>query len=537
MTNLSNRLTVFLITSGKDPNYQACLNALKNQDCKFKLNVIRDIRPMSKAFQEMLDRCTTPYYIQCDSDMILNRNAIKFMYDNIEGNHTKSKESMHAYMLRDVHLDMSIYGIKIYKYDNFKKYPYNLNHPSCEMEQLERMEKDGYFYNLKEQVVGEHSPHWTNETIFERYYNLMEKFKIYRYVWMEKLPNKLWEKLKTAPTKLNMYAFAGALSSIFSDKVMDEEKDFAIKRKDYGALLSYFDQPHQCTLYITYNCNHKCHFCYREHQDMQKAPDMTPEIVDTIRCKFPSIKGFCLCGFGEPLASPNLISILKKLKSANKYVGIITNGSLIKKKFSELCGWYKPDYISVSLNANTKEEHEKATGVKTFDKVIEGIKLLVKSPIPIYISSVVTTENLNKVPDLIRFVKGLGVKTLHLHNLLPHFDESKDNKFWDLVLTTKYKRYIDQWKNLPESDIVKIYPTLIDKSGGQNACDFPWYSLAVNGNGDISYCNSVFPCNSKYGNIKDFVVWNSQAAKKFRDKFCKGNISHCRKCFRNWKVR
>ena len=71
------------------------------------------------------------------------------------------------------------------------------------------MKADGYIHAIKETVVGEHSPHWTNESIFERYYNLMEKFKIYRYIWMERLPKILWNKVKEDPTDLNLNALAG----------------------------------------------------------------------------------------------------------------------------------------------------------------------------------------------------------------------------------------------------------------------------------------------------------------------------------------
>ena len=86
---------------------------------------------------------------------------------------------MVCYQLLDVRLNFKIYGVKIYKYEAFKNYPYNLNHPSCEVEQLNRMKKDGYIFNddfkgigLVPQVIGKHSPKWTERTIFERYYNL-----------------------------------------------------------------------------------------------------------------------------------------------------------------------------------------------------------------------------------------------------------------------------------------------------------------------------------------------------------------------------
>lgn len=534
MKDLTNLLTVFVIIAGQDPNEKTCLLALKNQTCGFTLNVIRNYMPLSKAFQEMLNRCKTPYFIQCDVDMILNRNAVEKMYDEIEGNMSNPNTAMHCYLLKDVHLNKDIYGIKIYKYDIFVKYPFNVKHPSCEVEQLDRMKLDGYIHEIREELVGEHSPHWTNESIFERYYNLMEKFKIYKYIWMERLPKTLWDKVKKNPTDLNINALAGALASIYSDKTMDKEKDKRLKNKDYGRLLGFLENPHQVTLYMTSNCNYHCNFCLRQHDKIEKADEMTPEMVDNIMAKFPEINGYCLCGFGDPILSTHLIPVLEKLKAANKFVGIITNGSTLHHKMNKIRGWYKPDYISVSLNCHNQEEHEKTTGTETWKRVLSNIKLLVASPIEAYVSAVVTKENKKYIPELIKLVHGLGVKTLHLHNLLPHFNGDGEEWFLANVLTSVDIKEIETWKRLPEASIVKIYPTVVEPNNSCGTCCFPWYSFAVNGNGSLSFCNSVLPCDAKWGNIKDFVVWNSDIAQKFRDDFSNGKIEPCKSCFRNW---
>jgi len=399
------------------------------------------------------------------------------------------------------------------------------------------MKNDGYDIRFQSEILGEHSPHWTNESIFERYYNLMEKFKIYRYIWTEKLPKKLIDKIKENPTDLNIYAFAGALASIFSEATMNEEKDFRKKRKEYGKLLSFLEEPHQATLYVGNTCNFKCDWCFRQHEELEEAPDMTPELASKVIAKFPNIKGICLCGFSETLTSKNLIPILTVLKKANKYVGLITNGSLITQRFNEINGWYRPDYISVSLNAHNAEEHEKITHTKTWNTVLEGIQRIVNSNIECYVSSVITLQNIKYVPEFLKLVKSLGVTTVHLHNLLPHFtNQENDTYFWSNVLQTEHQYLINSLKQLPEATIVKGWPILIDKSGGQNACYFPFYSLSVNGNGSISYCNSVLPANKKYGNINDYVVFNSKEAQQFRNDFCNGKLPHCKMCFRNWNM-
>ena len=356
-------------------------------------------------------------------------------------------------------------------------------------------------------------------------------------MWIEKLPKKLFDGIKKNPTDLNIFAFAGCLASIYSDKTMNEEKDFRKKRIEYGRLQSFLEEPHQATLYVGNVCNFKCDFCFNRYKKSEKYKDMTVDLTNKAIAKFPQIKGFCLCGFAEPLTSKNLISILIALKSANKFIGIITNGSLIIKRFNEISGWYKPDYISISLNAHNAQEHEKITATKTWNDVIEGIKRVVNSNIECYVSSVITQKNIKYIPEFLKLVKSLRVKTVHLHNLLPHFTNKKDDAyFWSNVLQIKHQSLVDELKKLPEADIVKKWPVLIDESGGRNACSFPWYSFSVNGNGSLSICNSVLPADQKYGNINDPVIWNNDELRKFRDDFCNQNLSHCKMCFRNFDM-
>lgn len=535
MLDLSKELTVFIITVSDDVNYNECIKALQNQTVKFKLEIIKDYAPLSKAFQEMLNRCTTKYYIEVDSDMILNPDAVEKLYHKIirEAN----KCPIWCYKLLDVHLNFQIYGVKIYNFEVFKNYPYNLQHPSCEVEQLARMKKDGY--NIENicinEVIGKHSPNWTDETIFERYYNLMEKFKLFRYVWLEKLPKMLMDIYQKNPTSLNFYAIAGMLSSIYSDKVMEEEKNVNIKRKDLMRIKMFLEKPTQATLYMTPECNFNCQFCWRQHNPIEENKEATAKTVHDLLAKFPTINGVCICGFGEPLMSSQLVPVLQALKSANEFVGLITNGSLLKRRLPELIGWHQPDYISVSLNSHNKEFHKKTTGTDTWEIVLDGIRALVASPIKAYVSSVVTADSLPYVDQFLQVCKSLGIETVHLHNLLPHQAEKDDDWFWGQVLTVDHKPFIDELKKLPEASIVKLWPTLIDKEGGKQNCKFPWKTMAINGAGSLSICNSVFPCsNEMFGNINDFNTWNSAKLEKFRDDFVNKRIEACKKCFRNW---
>ena len=241
MTNLSDKVTVFVITTDKSVNYEECIKALKAQTVLFDIIVIKNFHPMPKAFQQMIERCETPYYAQVDDDMILYPNAIEKMYEAII--QSPKLVSMVAFMLKDIHLNFEISGVKIYKHQIFKKYPYKLSCLSCEVEQTNRMVKDGYYITTVQEVVGDHSPKWTNEAIFERYYNLMEKFKEFKYGWLENLPQKLWEILKSNPTQQNLFAVLGAYTSIIKKGIEHKERDFMEDKRPEFQKMNLFINP------------------------------------------------------------------------------------------------------------------------------------------------------------------------------------------------------------------------------------------------------------------------------------------------------
>ena len=540
----SKLVTAFIISSGWNPNYPACLEALKNQTVKVTIDIIKDYSPMSVAFQQMLVRCKTPYYIEVDEDMVLNPDAIEIMYKTVAAEQDK-KVAMIGFQLLDVHIDFVIYGVKIYKYDAFKNYPYNLENMSCEMEQLERMKIDGHTYKLVEQVVGRHSPLWNSELIFERYLNLMEKFKEFGYIWLESLPLKLFKIFQKDPTEINLFALLGAYTSITSaNRLQLGEKNFTNKRPEYQKMQSFLKQPTSATLYVTNKCNLKCGFCWRQHKELEDFPDMTVKTVSDFLFRFPSIQSLCICGFGEPFLCDNLLSIMQFIKNSSSqqwplygrrlFVGLITNGTLLTKKLQELSGCL-PDYISISLNAPNAGIYEKTTKSELFNEVVNGIRLSVKMGIVTYLSYVCDKQSINNVPEFLQLAKNLGVRGVHLHNLLPHFDDSENAKFWDLALTKDDLPLIEKIATLPEASIVELYPVLIAKGEVRKNCQFPWETIGINGNGSITICNSVSPPRKENGTISDYIIWQNDYCQKFREMKAGEQCDTCKKCFRNWQ--
>lgn len=547
-----NKVTVFVISCHGDPNYYDCLEALESQKPPFPVKQIRNVAPMSAAFQQMLDQCDTPYFVQCDSDMILAQGTVAHMLEIIE--QADPKVAIAAFMLQDPHLEMPIQGVKIYRHEIVAKYPYNLTTISCEKNHLDRMTEDGYTILNRMEVVGAHSPKWTPELIFERYFDLMEKWKLYGYTWLEDLHRKLFLKYMDKQSELNLYAYLGAMASVSRpERLRTREKDFRLRTKEYIMARSWHCRPTQATLYLTGRCNLKCGWCLRQGTmgEVAPAPDFDPWMVDDLLHRFPTIRAVCLCGFGETLMHPNVPEVIRRAKAHSLFINLITNGTLLAQHLPALLR-DRPNCISVSLNAANAKEHEQQSGVTgAWDKVMEAFELMAhyqrqweqscaKDPgLPVFLSRVCTAQNIDSIPEFLDLAKSLDVDGVDLHNVLPHDvgTPEKVEAFLGTVLTNQHLGKIYDFKKLPTAKFVRSWPTPIDPAHPVRRCEFIFNAIAVDGARNISICNSVWPPSPENGKTTDPKCWHNDYCEKLRLSFAGDEELHpaCRYCFRNYQ--
>lgn len=226
MRDLREEVTVFIITVG-EPSFTDAYEALTKQNCKFISETIRDVAPMSAAFQQMIDRCKTRYYVQVDADMVLHTDAISTLFDAIR----QTGEAMVCYPLYDAHIDKEILGVKIYDHEVFRHYPYT-DTQSCEMDQLARVRADGHAYSIKwgdAMVLGMHGTQYTPRGAFERYKDLIEKARTGNgNEWALELPSRFLARVVgSSASREDLWALLGALAGLTSDLSKPRgEKDF-----------------------------------------------------------------------------------------------------------------------------------------------------------------------------------------------------------------------------------------------------------------------------------------------------------------------
>lgn len=199
--------------------------------------------------------------------------------------------------------------------------------------------------------------------------------------------------------------------------------------KGAATLTSY---PWNVSVPVADLCNARCTFCTswlegRKVLDLEQLQIFEPILKRAIFIG--------LVGHGEPLAHPRFEELCARLQALLDPFAVcytITNGVFLEKLRDaidriNLCSF------SVSLNAATAETHDEIMGLgqEAFPRILDSIAHLVaipdsrrppERPAPrnnVYITMVVTKQNIGEIPAFIALGNSLGVTGIWLRSLLP----------------------------------------------------------------------------------------------------------------------
>lgn len=184
--------------------------------------------------------------------------------------------------------------------------------------------------------------------------------------------------------------------------------------------------PWNITIPVADLCNARCTFCtsWLDGREL-----ISLEQIDALEPVFRHAVFAGLVGHGEPLAHPKLSEIVDRLTRfldprASLYT--ITNGFLIDRLFDKLTALNLLSY-SISLNAASAATHDQVMGLGAdgFDTVMRGIRRLIalrdtaRPDLRVYITMVVTAQNMHEVANFVRLGNELGVAEIWIRSLLP----------------------------------------------------------------------------------------------------------------------
>jgi len=231
---------------------------------------------------------------------------------------------------------------------------------------------------------------------------------------------------------------------------------------------------------------------------------------------------------GEPYLNAYLFDFIRIAKQRNIYVATSTNGHYLDDENARKTVLSKLDYIIISVDGTDAETYQKYRRNGNFDKVIDGIRNLVKwkkelkSSRPfIAIQFLVLKTNEHQIPDIKKLGKSLGVDKVELKSA-QFYHPNENNAL--IPTNKKYCRY----RLLADG-------TYVPKNKFPNYCYRMWSTTVVTWDGKVIPCcfdkDATFP----FGDLAEQTfdeVWNSDAANKFRNDIIhnRKSIEICRNC-------
>jgi len=159
---------------------------------------------------------------------------------------------------------------------------------------------------------------------------------------------------------------------------------------------------------VTFRCNLRCRHCYvvREAEEELTTQEIF-RILDEIAeagCLWLLFTG------GEPLARNDFLDIYAYAKKRGFIITLFTNGTLITPEITDFLRRWPPFTLEITLYGITQETYERITGVPgSFERCMEGIKLLTEKKIPLKLKAIVTTLNKDELWKMKEFAKSLRV--------------------------------------------------------------------------------------------------------------------------------
>lgn len=303
----------------------------------------------------------------------------------------------------------------------------------------------------------------------------------------------------------------------------------------------------QAQIEITGKCNMHCKHCRASFDKKSDMPiDIISNIVDFAMENGGDNTEVILSG-GEPLLHKDFSDILDMLKEKKiKKLIITTNGSINIEPYLDKIKSFN-SLISISLDSINKEKHDEFRGYKgAFDKAINTIKILNNNNIKTNIRTSIIPEDIDKIPDIAKFVHNLGVKRLSISSIIPT-GRALENK--ELFMTKEEKQKFIEQVNKTRQEYLEKNMQVITSDPLRNICNECCEShmedsiviegctagitnFNVNSNGDLTPCAML---NKKVLNVFETAkeeisdkYANSEIIKNLVTRNLKGKCSNCK---------
>ncbi len=164
--------------------------------------------------------------------------------------------------------------------------------------------------------------------------------------------------------------------------------------------------PQSVDIDITDRCNLRCRYCYFFSSPADVKTDLPVEewlrfFEELKQCAVTEV---CLAG-GEPFIREDLKEILEGVIRNRMRFSILSNGTLITEDIARFLGSTpRCNYVQVSIDGASPETHDACRGGGSFEKALDGLKLLRKHNVHVAVRVTIHRRNVHELEDIARLL-------------------------------------------------------------------------------------------------------------------------------------
>ena len=178
------------------------------------------------------------------------------------------------------------------------------------------------------------------------------------------------------------------------------------------ALLLFWDITNRCNLDCEF-CMWSWHYSYNYHE---VSRDQKEYILNEIIANKP-LK-IVLTG-GEPLLVQGIFDYITRLKKADIFIEMTTNGTLLNEYTVSNLKEAGIDKIQVSIHGSSEELNDEIMRGKAYNNILTGMDLLNKYKIRFKTKTTVTSKNIDDLGDLMILLEGSGAEQINFSEYIP----------------------------------------------------------------------------------------------------------------------
>ena len=205
--------------------------------------------------------------------------------------------------------------------------------------------------------------------------------------------------------------------------------------------LSLKSSPSTVYLETTSRCNLNCSMCVKHSTGSGMTDgDFDIKLFAAIKPALPEIQNLILSGIGEPLLYPHLEVLIKEARALmpeGSSIAFQSNGMLISRERAENLVNAGLDKICISLDSVNPETFSLMRNGGDLNRIKDAFKYLEEASaasgrkITTGVEFVLTRENMQDLPDVIKFASDNSASFVIVTHLIPYSKESTSNSAYD----------------------------------------------------------------------------------------------------------